>query len=68
MHMSGFRHVEMATRVQSDSPLATSHLSISPAIWSLFLSIIIMCELPVMPASGRSTKSTLPPAAFSALA
>jgi hypothetical protein len=45
------------SRFQSENPLDSSHLFISSAIWSLFLSIIIMCELPLMPTSGKSTKS-----------
>src|SRR4029079_3882182 len=53
---------------QSENPFDDSHVSISPATWSLFLSIIIMCELPLIPRSGRSTKSTLPPALFNAFA
>jgi len=57
-----------ASGFQSQSPLASSHLFISSAIWSLFLSIIIMCELPLIPRSGKSTNSTLPPAAFNAFA
>ena len=50
---------------QSERPLLTSHFWIRSATWPLFLSIMIMCELPCRPASGRSTTSTLPPAALS---
>ena len=39
---------------QSTSPLLASHFWMSPATWSLFLSIMIMCELPFRPMSGRS--------------
>src|SRR5712671_3397333 len=45
-------------------PLPSSHFWIRPATSALFLSIMIMCELPLMPACGRSTTSTLPPAAL----
>jgi hypothetical protein len=48
---------------QSTKPLATSHFWITSAISALFLSIISMCELPLMPISGRLMTSTLPPAA-----
>jgi hypothetical protein len=53
---------------QSISFLSTSHFWIIPAISSEFLSIIIMCELPLMPASGRSTSVKSPPAALKASA
>jgi hypothetical protein len=45
------------------SPLPSSQFWISAAISVLFLSIIIMCELPDIPTLGRSTTSTLPPPA-----
>src|SRR5882724_3286435 len=45
-------------------PLPSSHFWIRPATSALFLSIMIMCELPLMPTCGRSTTSTLPPAAL----
>src|ERR1051325_386934 len=51
----------------STSPLLTSHFWITSAISALFLSCISMCELPLMPMSGRLTRSTLPPAALIAL-
>src|SRR5262245_32161537 len=49
-------------------PLPSSHFWISAATSTLFLSIITMCELPLMPICGRSTISTLPPAALMASA
>ena len=51
---------------QSTIPLAASHFWITSAISALFLSCISMCELPLMPMSGRLTRSTLPPAALMA--
>src|SRR5215470_6674609 len=48
--------------------LPSSQFWIRAATSRLFLSIIIMCELPWIPALGRSTTSTLPPAAFIASA
>src|SRR5262245_28746031 len=50
------------------SPLPSSHFWISAATSRLFLSIITMCELPLMPICGRSTISTRPPAALIASA
>jgi hypothetical protein len=50
------------------SPLPSSHFWIRAATSALFLSIITMCELPLMPACGRLTTSTLPPAALMASA
>src|SRR5437868_5931014 len=44
-------------------PCCSSQRWMSAATSRLFLSIISMCELPRMPAFGRSTTSTLPPAA-----
>ena len=44
-------------------PRLTSQSWITPATTSLFLSIMIMCELPLIPILGRSTMSALPPAA-----
>src|SRR5436190_827698 len=49
-------------------PLPSSHFWTSAATSRLFLSIITMCELPLMPICGRSTISTLPPAALMASA
>src|SRR5262245_35906580 len=48
--------------IQSDRPLLTSHFWITSAIWSLFFACIRMWELPLMPMSGRSIHSALPPA------
>ena len=47
---------------QSTKPLAANHFWITSATWSEFLSIIAMWVLPLMPMSGRSIRSTLPPA------
>jgi hypothetical protein len=49
----------------STSPLLASHFWISAATSSLLRSIITMWLLPLMPTSGRSTMSMLPPAALS---
>src|SRR5579871_3564452 len=45
-------------------PLRSSQFWISPATSALFSSIMIMCELPLMPCFGRSMISTSPPAAL----
>src|SRR5215831_3532050 len=48
------------------SPCFSSHAWMYAATSLLFLSIIIMCELPLIPTLGRSTTSTLPPALLTA--
>jgi hypothetical protein len=49
----------------STSPLLASHFWTSAATSSLLRSIITIWLLPLMPTSGRSTMSMLPPAALS---
>src|SRR6266511_1854506 len=44
-------------------PLSVSHLWMSWATWTEFLSIIIMWPLPVMPSLGSSHQSATPPSA-----